>query len=135
MTALFFPLPAPLGNVTPEELCAIIVKARCKLRGEVRTQADLHKHLCDSLPGIKDAIVREVRLCPEDIADIWVNGIVIEVKLKGNSSAQAIYRQVKRYARHEPVKSVILATNIAMDLPRQIEGKPAFVASLGQGWM
>lgn len=123
-----------LGNVTPQELCAIIAQARCNLSDETKTQADLHKHICDALPGVASGIIREVRLTSRDRVDIWANGVVIEVKLMG-AKVTSIYRQVKRYAEHPEVQAIIVAANKAISLPREIEGKPTFVCNLGKAWL
>lgn len=76
---------------------------------------------------------REVRLGPGDIVDFMVEGIAVEIKIKGNR--RDIYRQLERYCRYEGVASIVLATNVPMGLPTEIGGKPASIAALGRGWL
>lgn len=76
---------------------------------------------------------REVRLGTGDIVDFMVGDIAIEVKIKG--ARRAIFRQVERYCGYEAVGSIILATNVPMALPADINGKPTAIAHLGRGWL
>jgi hypothetical protein len=82
---------------------------------------------------------REVGLNDKDIVDFMVDeradlkSIAIEVKIGG--SRRAIYRQLERYAAHDAVGSILLATNVPMSLPAEIEGKPTSIAALGRGWL
>lgn len=76
---------------------------------------------------------REVRLGGGDIVDFMVGSVAVEIKIKGER--RAIYRQLERYCAHEVVKRIILATNVPMALPIDINGKPASVAALGRGWL
>lgn len=77
---------------------------------------------------------REVRLAPGDIIDFMVEGsVAVEVKIKG--SRRAIYRQLERYCGHDAVASIVLATNVPMALPLEINGKPTAIAALGRGWL
>jgi hypothetical protein len=128
------PLPRKLGNVTAPELCEIIAASRCRLSNESQTQADIHAALCARMPALASGVVRELRLSSRDRVDIWANGIVIEVKL-GAARAMDIFRQMSRYAGHDAVEALILATNKAIALPPSINGKPAYVLSLGRAWL
>jgi hypothetical protein len=56
--------------------------------------------------------------------------VAIEVKIGG--SRRAIYRQLERYCLHERVGGIILATNVAMTLPVDINHKPTAIAHLGR---
>jgi len=128
-----YPLPRRVGQVSALEIVDVLKRARCNLSSETRTQAELFEHLKRELPAVADAFQREVRLSSKERVDIWINGIVIEVKLDG--SAFSIYRQLVRYAEKPAVEAIILATNKTMCLPDKIEGKPAFTVSLGLGWI
>jgi len=78
----------------------------------------------------------EKRLNATDIPDFFIEGgIAVECKMKDKAKKMAVYAQVRRYAGHPEVKAIILATNISMGFPEQIEGKPVFLASLSAGWM
>ncbi len=76
---------------------------------------------------------REWRLGATDIVDFMVGDIGIEVKIKG--ARRAIFRQVERYCAYDDVQGVILATNVPMALPPEINGKPTAIAHLGRGWL
>ncbi|WP_143206263.1 hypothetical protein [Singulisphaera sp. GP187] len=97
---------------------------------EKRAQADVEQLL--TAAGI--AYEREVRLTESDIVDFLVEGIGLELKLKGVRKKE-IYRQLCRYARHPRVDSLLLASNLTMGLPAQIEGKDAFFVRLGEDWL
>jgi argininosuccinate synthase len=79
-------------------------------------------------------MLREHRLATGDIIDFFVDGVAVEVKLKRNQPPSILF-QLKRYARHESVTSLVLVTNRAMGLPREINGKPAYYVSLGRAWL
>lgn len=81
--------------------------------------------------GIK--FEREVHLGPGDIVDFMVGDLAIEVKIKG--ARRAIFRQVERYCGYPAVAAIILATNVPMALPIDINGKPTAIAALGRGWL
>lgn len=76
---------------------------------------------------------REVVLSNQDRIDFMVNNIGIEIKINGSSSE--IFRQCRRYCRHNEVDELILASNKAMGLPENIEGKSAFFFHLGRAWL
>lgn len=77
---------------------------------------------------------REKGLGDGDICDFLIaGGIALEIKIKGGKVA--IYRQCRRYCAHDEVRALILATAVAMGLPPTIDGKPAVVASLSEGWL
>ncbi len=104
--------------------------ARIDLSNEKRAQADVERLL--SAAGI--AFEREVRLTESDIVDFLVDGIGLELKLRG-ARKKEVYRQLCRYARHPRVDSLILASNLSMGLPAQIEGKDAYFVKLGEAWL
>lgn len=109
----------------------IIESIRLDLSDEKRLQADLESVLI--VEGIR--FVRESRLSSSDIPDFLLcDGTVIECKLRP-AQKTAVYRQLQRYASHEEVTGIILATNLSMSLPQTIHDKPACMASLGKGWM
>ena len=82
--------------------------------------------------GLSD-IAREVHLGKRDIVDFLIGDVAVEVKVKGDR--RAIYRQLERYCGYEAVGAIVLATNVPMNLPELIEGKPASIAALGRGWL
>lgn len=79
---------------------------------------------------------REKRLSPRDIPDFLAEGgIVIECKMRNKTKKMAIYQQISRYAACEEVTAIILASNVSMGLPSEINGKPVYAASISAGWL
>lgn len=112
------------------EIKALFERCQLDLSDEKRTQDGVGQVLTDH--GI--AHKREVRLSAADIPDFLLeNGVVIEVKLRGQRK-MSIYRQLRRYAKHSEVAAIVLMTNVAMGLPDEIEGKPAYFVSLSLGY-
>ncbi|MCK4815729.1 hypothetical protein KA005_08165 [bacterium] len=75
----------------------------------------------------------EYRFTSKDIADFFIDGIAIEVKIKG--SASEIFKQCERYCQFEDVRELILITNRSMGFPEEINGKPCYVLNLGNAWL
>lgn len=116
--------------MTEAELVNLLGQARVDLTDEKRTQAQLAEHLTKN--GV--AFEREVRLTAGNIVDFLVGGVAIEVKLR-RWKKRAVFKQLERYAKCERVRALILATNLSMGLPPEIEGKPAYYVSLGRAWL
>lgn len=113
-----------------ETLISLIRNARIDLSSEKRAQADLELILTQA--GI--VFDREFPLTESDIIDFLVGDVGIELKLKG-ARKKEVYRQLCRYAGNPRVGSLILASNLSMGLPAQIEGKDAYFVRLGEGWL
>lgn len=107
----------------------LVEQSRCSLQDEKRTQVDLAKVFAAG--GIEAS--REHRLSAGDIPDFFVDGVVVEVKIKGQRTA--IYRQIERYCGYPEVKGVVLVTCKSIHLPVAINGLPARVASLSKAWL
>lgn len=119
--------------MTAEELCAVLSTGRFNLHWEKDTQDDIERHLGRHM-GIRPIpISREHRLGRGDIPDFFIDGVVIEVKLR--APRRRILDQLLRYAAHDEVREIILMTNTAIDLPATIGGKPAYCISLGAAWL
>jgi hypothetical protein len=123
--------PSHGDNVMLGRVLYLVARTRLSLSTEKLTQSDLD----EALTKAEIPFEREKRLAPGDIPDFMVDGsIAVEVKIKGAQRRQ-IYRQLERYAKHDAVVAVVLVTNLSMALPREINGKPAFVASMGSAWL
>jgi hypothetical protein len=110
-------------------LAALIRSARLDMSDEKRAQADFERLLIAK----QLAHSREHRLSDRDIVDFWFDGFALELKLRARK--KAIFRQLERYAKHESVKALMLASNTSMGLPEDINGKPLYFVRLGQGWL
>lgn len=104
-------------------------RTRVPLHDEKATQAAI----ADALTSAGVAHEREVRLSDADIVDFMVGPVAIEVKIKG--PRMDMFRQLERYAKHDQVRALVLATAKSIRLPDQINGKPAGVVSLGAAWL
>ncbi|MCZ1269053.1 MULTISPECIES: hypothetical protein [Paenibacillus] len=111
------------------ELADLLRVQRFRTVQEKQTQLDVENFLI----SINAIFEREKRLSASDIPDFLINGVVLEVKTK--YSRMAIYKQLERYSKHEEVKALILLTGTSIQLPAEINGKPALVVSLGEGWL
>lgn len=102
---------------------------RFLLNSEAELQDQMEQVLVDA--GVP--FERERRLGPRSRPDFFLDGVAVEVKIKG--SARAIYRQCERYAGFSEVTEVLLVTNRAMGFPKEINGKPAYFLNLGAAWL
>lgn len=115
-----------------KELILFIQRSRFDISTEKRLQEDMEKAFKKAGISFK----REFILSDRDIPDFFLQGgIVIECKIRNVSKKMDIYKQLKRYSEHEEVKALILASNVSMTLPPDINGKPVFMASISRGWM
>lgn len=116
-----------------QKLLFFLSKQRIQSSDEKTAQTGL----ADLLQGAGYKFEREKRLSEKDIPDFVVtlgaNKVVIELKIK--AQRKSIYRQLERYAQHNAIDALILFTATAMHLPEHINEKPAFVASMGAGWL
>jgi hypothetical protein len=122
---------------------AMIVDIFARYRLPLSDEKDLQAKIAEMLALEKVPHVREVRLDDHDIVDFMVGdsatlqplepACAIEVKIGG--SRRAIYRQLERYCAHPQVAEIVLATNVPMNLPFEINGKRTAVANLGRGWL
>lgn len=122
-----------MGNATvsASEIVSLIRRHRFDLSNEKATQVQL----ANIFQKYGVAFEREKRLTDKDIVDFFVHGgIAVEVKLHG-AKKMSVYRQLKRYAAHHNVGALVLVTNLSMGLPHEIDGKPAYYASLGEAWL
>lgn len=108
-------------------IAAALTSARFSLDDEKTCQAEIEEHLRPLFPTLR----REPRLSARDIPDFMIGGVAIEVKMNRATPA-AIEGQLTRYARHREVDGLILLTNRAIILPREILGAPVHVVSLGR---
>jgi hypothetical protein len=80
-----------------------------------------------------EEVATEYTFAPRCRADIWCDGVVIEVK-KRRPSRAAIVEQLTRYAVHPLVGGVILVSEMCPALPGEIVGKPCRTVSIAANW-
>lgn len=73
---------------------------------------------------------REHILGPADRVDFLVDGR-IAVELKITCPKRKIFRQLERYAMHECVEELVLASVSALGMPASLNDKPIYVVPLG----
>lgn len=112
-----------------QSIIKIISSHRFPLEKEKETQASIESRFVEN--GISYS--REHILDKNNIPDFFIDGIAIEIKIKGN--AKSIYKQCERYCQFDEVKSLILATNRSMGFPKEINGKPCYFINLGKAWL
>lgn len=118
-------------TTSANEIMVLIRRHRFDLSNEKTTQ----QQLADIFQAHGVVFEREKRLAARDIVDFLVQGgIAVEVKLHG-AKKMSVFRQLRRYATHDEVNELVLVTNLSMGLPPEIEGKPAYYASLGAAWL
>lgn len=111
------------------KIISTISKARLPVQNEKELQLAIEKLLDEN----KIVFDREFRLDEKSIPDFFIDGIAIEIKIKGN--AKKIYKQCERYCSFDKVKSLILVTNRSMGFPEEINGKSCYVIKLGMAWL
>lgn len=120
--------------VSLDPICRLLASGRFDLTTEKAAQVDIHGLLIAMLPPGFD-VEREARLSAGDIPDFLIAGqVVVEIKISRSSNVDTL-RQLVRYAAHDKVRSLILASNRAVGVPREINGKPARFVSLGRAWL
>lgn len=97
------------------------------------TEFLLHGQLYELFDGLGIPYKKEYRLSEKDIVDLFIDGIAIECKVKGQPIR--IHRQIERYALHDEVKAIILVTGKYMKVKPEINGKPAYIVNLGKVWI
>lgn len=102
-------------------------------RFPVDNEKDLQSAIESKFIEKKVEFIREHRLDDKNIPDFFIDGIAIEVKIKGN--AKSIYKQCVRYCEFNEVKILILLTNRSIGFPKEINGKPCYLISLGKSWL
>lgn len=121
-------MPEPPA-AAPEVTLAELARAISRRSGELRfaTERDLQAGVAALLADEGFTADPQVRLSPLDRPDFLVDGVAVELKVKGG--APELERQVARYLGYDEVAGVLVITNRARHrgLPREINGKPVWV--------
>lgn len=105
-----------------------------------RTEKDLQRALDAALGGPPHELetIRELRLSERDRVDIAVivgdplipEPAIIAIEVKLDAPTTPVFRQIQRYASHERVRAVVVATvsrRLVLSLPpHEIGGKPFY---------
>jgi len=93
----------------------------------------IHDKLSEALMNSGIAHKREFVFGPRCRADIWVNGIAIEVK-KMRPARAALMAQINRYAQQSNLQALIVVLERSVIVPNEIDGKPVAILSLNSLW-
>lgn len=116
-----------------EAAVRVVRTSRVDLTTEKSAQADLELAFLDAIDAA--ALSREHRLGAGDIPDFLIGGRIV-VELKGaRHQANPTLRQLQRYAAYPDVTHLVLATARAMQMPKEVGGKPLVVINLGRAWL
>lgn len=107
----------------------LLSRARMRLTTEAQLKADMATLFKQR--GL--AYTPEYSLDATSRPDFFLDGVTIEVKIKGN--AKSIYKQCVRYCEFDEVKDLILVTNRSHGFPPEINGKPCYVVNVGRAWL
>lgn len=78
-------------------------------------------------------VEKEYHFDSKSIVDFFVDGIAIEVKIKG--SKVGIYKQCERYCKYDEVKILILVTSRYTGFPTEMNNKPVYIVHLSRGML
>lgn len=112
-----------------------VIDALCRVRIRTAGQAEcsLQDELCLALAQSGVAYKREYKFGPRCRADIWVDGIVIEIKRLRPATA-ALHEQLRRYAEQPASRAFIAVHERSVRVPREINGKPVRAISMNTLW-
>jgi len=112
-----------------QEIFKVLKSRSLPITTEKEVQLEIEKLFTEK----KISFEREYRFDNKNIVDFFVNGIAIEVKIKGVK--KAVYKQCERYCEFNETKALILVTNLTMGFPEQLNGKDCYYYSLSKNWL
>jgi hypothetical protein len=107
----------------------------CSFTYRWTTEAELQEAIWDVLPA-KFAADRERALSRRDRPDfiVDVDGLSVAIEVKVAGARSAVLRQLGRYAEHDQVDAIVLASGrrvLAAGIPEIIHAKPVLAIHLG----
>ncbi len=120
---------------TTTDIAIALVRLIQRQRFDLSTEKNMQYQMTQVLVANNIEFEREKSLSKRDIPDFLVaGGIVIECKLRG-ARRMDVYKQLCRYAEHEQVSVLILASNLTMGIQPELNNKPVFFASCSRGYL
>lgn len=110
-------------------LINILSSEKIPVQNEKETQLAIEKILLEKFVPYS----KEYKLDEKNIPDFFIQGIAIEVKIKGN--ARKIYKQCERYCQFDEVSELLLITNRSMGFPKEINGISCYVLNISKAWL
>lgn len=111
------------------EIISILKSKRLPLTTEKELQVEIEKLFIENNLSFE----REYRLDNKNIVDFFIEGVAVEIKIKG--TAKNIYKQCERYCEFEQVKTMLLVTSKTMGFLEQINDKDCYYFSLSRNWL
>lgn len=102
-----------------------VLRILSKYKFYFNDEKDLQDKVEDVLKSHGVAYKREYRLSSSDIVDFFIDGLAVELKVKGHPVS--VYKQCSRYCEHESVKELLLVTSKSFALPDIINSKSVSV--------
>lgn len=125
------------GGLRGAAMNAIDLVTKLRLcRYTLGTEVHLQQSVAENLRHLVGEIQfkAEAKIGPRERIDFLVAGSIgIECKLKYNR--RQIFRQLQRYQGCDGITALILITNTAMGLPKDINGTPLYYVSLGRSFL
>lgn len=115
-------------TVTRDQVCDDAIADLNGILGGYRfrfvTETDLQNGIEQALIENRIPFVREKPLSKQDRPDFMINGIAVEIKIKGTLAS--VLRQISRYADHDAVAGILVVGTPRWipTIPRAINGKP-----------
>jgi len=131
MTDLLGPAAIAPARCSIDDVLLVLRAVRLREAGlqEVDIRDRLLEHLLrKGLPATKEFVF--AKSCR---ADIWIDGIVVEVKKKRPHTGDLL-AQLQRYAAATSSRAVILVLERAVPVPTTIDEKPVVMLSLNSLW-
>ncbi|NEI71032.1 hypothetical protein GR212_15745 [Rhizobium lusitanum] len=119
-----------MSDILAKKIVLLLVGQRLPVTDE---KGRLQPAIAEALKAADVSFKREHRLDAHSIIDFLIDGVGIEVKVKG--SKLNIFRQVERYAGFDEINTLILVTNVPMGMPPLVNGKPVYIVNLAKAWL
>ncbi|MDH0342084.1 hypothetical protein [Chromobacterium haemolyticum] len=126
-----FDLKQPSASIEISQVLTILKTVRIRQAG--LPELEIHDELCTALDKHGMPYRREYPFGPRCRADLWVDGIVIEVK-KQRPARAALLNQLTRYASQPGVRAIITVLERSIPLPATLNDKPVAIVSLNTLW-
>ncbi|ABO60415.1 hypothetical protein Bcep1808_7540 (plasmid) [Burkholderia vietnamiensis G4] len=118
-------------NFTAESVIRALRELRIGLAGQ--DEAYLSEQIADQLRALDLPARTEYRFGPHCRADVWVDGVVVEVK-KRRPPRAALLSQIERYAAQPSCREIVVVLEKSVQLGAMIGGKRVHVVSLNSLW-
>lgn len=124
-------IDATLPTIAIDRVLTAIKTVRIRQAGLQETS--IHDAACAAMDAHDIAYRREYVFGPRCRADIWVDGIVIEIK-KQRPARAALIDQLDRYAAITTTRAIVVVMERSIVLPAVMNDKPIAIISLNALW-